>query len=73
VRKNRSGFLLALMTGLLHGIGIRCAAAETESSYTIAFASFGPGIGDGYTAALINYGFLANAVLTTDEAVKALR
>lgn len=32
-----------------------------------------PEIGDGYTAALINYGFLANAVLTTDEAVKALR
>src|SRR5450755_1620906 len=29
-----------------------------------------PEIGDGYTAALINYGFLANAVLTTDEAVK---
>jgi nicotinamidase-related amidase len=32
-----------------------------------------PEIGDGYTAALINYGFLANAVLTTDEAVKAMR
>ena len=31
-----------------------------------------PDIGDGYAAALINYGFLANAVLTTDEAVKAL-
>ena len=43
MRKNRSGFLLALMTGLLPGIGIRCAAAETESSYTIAFASVGLG------------------------------
>jgi len=32
-----------------------------------------PEIGDGYRAALINYGFLANAVLTTDEAVKAVR
>jgi nicotinamidase-related amidase len=30
-------------------------------------------IGDGYKAALINYGFLANSVLTTDGAVKALR
>jgi hypothetical protein len=29
-------------------------------------------IGDGYKAAVINYGFLANAVLTTDDAVKAL-
>lgn len=31
-----------------------------------------PEIGDGYAAAVINYGFLANAVLTTDAAVKAL-
>lgn len=32
-----------------------------------------PTIGDGYQAALINYGFLANAVLTTDETVSALQ
>ena len=32
-----------------------------------------PEIGDGYTAAVINFGFLANAVLTTDEAVKSMR
>jgi hypothetical protein len=32
-----------------------------------------PTIGDGYQAALINYGFLANAVLTTDDAVKAMK
>jgi nicotinamidase-related amidase len=32
-----------------------------------------PQLGDGYKAAVINYGFLANAVLTTDEAVKAMR
>ncbi|WP_254513496.1 cysteine hydrolase [Anatilimnocola floriformis] len=31
-----------------------------------------PEIGDGYAAAVINYGFLANAVLTTDAAVKAM-
>jgi len=31
-----------------------------------------PELGDGYQAALINYGYLANAVLTTDEAVKAM-
>ena len=28
--------------------------------------------GSGYQAALINYGYIANAVLTTDEAVKAM-
>ena len=31
-----------------------------------------PELGDGYQAALINYGYLANAVLTTDEAVKTM-
>jgi nicotinamidase-related amidase len=31
-----------------------------------------PKLGDGYKAAVINFGFLANAVLTTDEAVKAM-
>jgi hypothetical protein len=29
-------------------------------------------MGYGYTAALINYAFLAHAVWTTDEAVKAM-
>ena len=32
-----------------------------------------PELGDGYKAAIINYGFLANAVLSTDDAVKAMR
>lgn len=32
-----------------------------------------PVIGDGYTAAVVNYGFIANAVLTTDDAVNAMR
>jgi hypothetical protein len=31
-----------------------------------------PTLGDGYKAALINYGFIANAVLTTDEVVAAM-
>ncbi len=32
-----------------------------------------PELGDGYKAAVINYRFLANAVLATDDAVKAMR
>lgn len=32
-----------------------------------------PQIGDGYKAAVVNYGFLANAVLTTNEAVAAMQ
>jgi len=31
-----------------------------------------PELGDGYQAALINYGYIANAVLTTAETVKAM-
>ena len=32
-----------------------------------------PKIGDGYKAAVINYGFIANAVFTTEEAVQAMK
>ncbi len=32
-----------------------------------------PEIGDGYRAAVVNYGFIANAVLTTEDAVQAMR
>jgi nicotinamidase-related amidase len=32
-----------------------------------------PDLGDGYKAAVVNYNFIANAVLTTDEAVSAMR
>lgn len=31
-----------------------------------------PELGDGYKSALVNFGFMANAVLTTDEAVEAI-
>jgi len=31
-----------------------------------------PELGDGYKAALVNFGFIANAVLSTDEVVKAM-
>ncbi len=32
-----------------------------------------PELGDGYKAALINYGYIANAVLSTDEAVEVMQ
>ena len=32
-----------------------------------------PVLGDGYEAAIINFGFIANAVLTTDEVVEAMK
>ena len=35
-------------------------------------AAITPELGDGYAAAVTNYGFIANAVVTTEEAVKAM-
>ena len=32
-----------------------------------------PQLGDGYKAALINFGYIANAVLSTDEVVAAMQ
>jgi len=32
-----------------------------------------PNLGDGYQAAVINYGFIANAVLSTDDTIKSMR
>jgi nicotinamidase-related amidase len=32
-----------------------------------------PVLGDGYKAALINFGYIANAVLSTEEVVKAMK
>jgi nicotinamidase-related amidase len=36
-------------------------------------AAVTPDLGDGYKAALTNFGFMANAVWTTDEAIKAIK
>ncbi len=35
-------------------------------------AAVTPDLGDGYAAAVINFGFIANAVVTTEEAVEAI-
>ncbi len=36
-------------------------------------AAVTPELGDGYAAALVNFGFLANYTVTTEEAVGAMR
>ena len=35
-------------------------------------AAVTPELGDGYASALTNYGFMANDVITTDQAVQAM-
>jgi nicotinamidase-related amidase len=36
-------------------------------------AAISPELGDGYQSALINYGFIANAVITTEQAVQLMK
>ena len=36
-------------------------------------AAITPDLGDGYAAAMTNYRFIANAVVTTEEAVEAIK
>jgi nicotinamidase-related amidase len=68
-----------ILAGMLANLCVESHLRELqEQGFEVAVvkdATAGPRhsqIGDGYKAALINYGFLANAVLTTDDAVKAI-
>jgi hypothetical protein len=51
----------------------------TEQGFEVAVvrdataAARHPKLGDGYPGALVNFGFIASAVLSTDDALKAMR
>jgi nicotinamidase-related amidase len=75
-KRNISKIILA---GMLANLCVESHLRELlEQGFEVAVvkdATAGPRhpvFGDGYQAAIINYGFLANAVLTTDEAVKIM-
>jgi nicotinamidase-related amidase len=77
LRKRRVNKII--LAGMLANLCVESHLRELlEQGFEIAVvkdATAGPRhpvIGDGYTAAVINYGFLANAVLTTAEAVKEM-
>ncbi len=55
---------------LMHKIGM----FDRESACTVKDATAGAMLpeGDGYLAAIINFRYIANAVWTTDQAVKAM-
>ncbi len=78
LRKRRFGKVL--LCGMLANLCVESHLRELlEQGFEVAVvkdATAGPRhpeIGDGYQAALINYGFLANAVLTTADAVQSMR
>lgn len=77
LRKRRVGKVV--LAGMLANLCVESHLRELlEQGFEVAVvkdATAGPRhpeIGDGYRAALVNYGFLANAVLTTDDAVTAM-
>jgi nicotinamidase-related amidase len=69
-----------ILAGMLANLCVESHLRELiEQGFEVAVvkdATAGPRhplIGDGYAAAIVNYGFIANAVLSTEDAVKAMR
>ncbi|MBX9628833.1 MAG: cysteine hydrolase [Gemmataceae bacterium] len=78
LRKRKLGKVV--LAGMLANLCVESHLRElVEQGFEVAVvtdATAGPRhptLGDGYKAALVNYGFIANAVLTTEEAVAAMR
>jgi nicotinamidase-related amidase len=76
----KRGISKVILAGMLANLCVESHLRELlEQGFEVAVvkdataAPRHPKLGDGYKAAVINYGFLANAVLTTDEAVKSMR
>jgi nicotinamidase-related amidase len=77
LRKRRIGKVI--LAGMLANLCVESHLRELlEQGFEVAVvkdataAPRHPQLGDGYKAAVINYGYLANAVLTTAEAVKGM-
>jgi nicotinamidase-related amidase len=76
----KRGVCKVILAGMLANLCVESHLRElVEQGFEVAVvkdATAGPRhpvIGDGYPGALVNYGFIANAVLTTTDAVKAIR
>jgi nicotinamidase-related amidase len=76
----KRGLARVVLAGMLANLCVESHLRElVEQGFEVAVvkdATAGPRhpeIGDGYRAAVVNYGFIANAVLTTAEAVTAMR
>jgi len=76
----KQGISKVILAGMLANLCVESHLRELlEQGFEVAVvkdATAGPrhpDFGDGYAAAVINYGFLANEVVTTDGAVKRLK
>jgi nicotinamidase-related amidase len=75
----KRGIQKVILCGMLANLCVESHLRElVEQGFEVAVvkdataAPRHPQIGDGYPGALVNFGFIANAVLTTAEAVKAM-
>lgn len=76
----KRGINKIILAGMLANLCVESHLRELlEQGFEVAVvkdATAGPRhseLGDGYKAAIVNYGFLANAVLSTSDAVKAMK
>lgn len=75
----KRGLGRVILAGMLANLCVESHLRElVEQGFEVAVvkdATAGPrhpAIGDGYAAAIVNYGFIANAVFTTEHAAKAM-
>lgn len=76
----KRGVSRVILAGMLANLCVESHLRELiEQGFEVAVvkdATAGPRhptIGDGYAAAIVNYGFIANAVLATEDAVQAIK
>ncbi len=76
----KRGFHKVILAGMLANLCVESHLRELiEQGFEVAVVSDAtagprhPEIGDGYKAAVINYGFIANVVLTTADAVNKIQ
>jgi len=76
----RFGIGKVILGGMLANLCVEAHLRElTEQGFEVAVvrdataAPRHPKLGDGYPGALVNFGFIASAVLSSDDAVKAMR
>jgi nicotinamidase-related amidase len=75
----KRGITKVLLAGMSANLCVEAHLRElTENGFEVTVvkdataAAQHPELGDGYAAALVNFGFIASAVVTTDEAVRGL-
>lgn len=74
----KRGVNLVVLAGMSANLCVEAHLRQTEDGFEVVVvkdataAARHPELGDGYQAALVNFGYIASGVITTDEATAAL-